>query len=54
MEWLMQNYVMIITVLFGLSEALALIPGIKANSVFQLIYNFCAGILGKPKLPPAA
>jgi hypothetical protein len=54
MEWIMANYVMVVTVLFALSEALALIPGVKANSVFQLVYNLFAGMLGKPKLPPAA
>ncbi|CAK0739663.1 hypothetical protein CCP2SC5_1020024 [Azospirillaceae bacterium] len=30
---------MIFGVLFGLSEVLALIPSIKANSIFQLIVN---------------
>lgn len=39
MEFIMANKVLILSVLFGLSELLALIPGIKSNSVFQLIFN---------------
>lgn len=30
---------LIFGVLFGIDQALALIPGIKANSVFQAVYN---------------
>jgi len=40
MAWIQENWALVITVLFGLSEVLALIPGINSNSVFQLIYNF--------------
>lgn len=45
MEWIMQNYVLLIMVLFAMSEALAMIPAVKANSVFQLFF----GILAKAK-----
>lgn len=38
-SWLQLNGTMIFGVLFGISEALAVIPAVKANSVFQLIYN---------------
>lgn len=31
---------LIFGVLFGLSEALAAVPAIKANSVFGMMYNF--------------
>lgn len=31
---------MIFGILFGLSEILALVPGVQANSVFQAIFNF--------------
>jgi hypothetical protein len=41
---------MVIAFLFGLSETLALIPSIKANSVFQLIYNALKS-LAAPKVP---
>lgn len=34
-----QQIVIILGVLLGLSEALALIPAVQANSVFQLIFN---------------
>lgn len=34
-------------VLFGISEALALIPAIKSNSIFQLIYNILKKLAGK-------
>lgn len=39
MVWLQENWALVVAVLFGVSEALALIPGIQANSVFQLIFN---------------
>jgi len=39
MAWLQENWAMLVAVLFGISEALALIPAVKSNSVFQLIYN---------------
>lgn len=39
-SYITTNKVMILGVLFALSEALAFIPGIKANSVFQLIFGF--------------
>lgn len=45
--WLQANSGMIFGVLFGLSETLALIPSIKSNSVFQLIFNFLQSIAPK-------
>jgi hypothetical protein len=39
MQWLTDNWPVIVGVGFALSEALALIPKLKANSVFQLIAN---------------
>lgn len=53
MAWLQANWAMIVTVLFGISEVLALIPGIKSNSVFQLVYNFLKGLQVKPADPAA-
>jgi hypothetical protein len=38
-SWVISNWGMLASVLFGMSESLALIPGIKSNSVFQLAYN---------------
>lgn len=37
----------------GLSEALALIPGIQSNSIFQLIVNLIKSALGKSDTPAA-
>lgn len=37
----------IVTVLLGISEALAAIPAIKANSIYQLIVNILKAISGK-------
>lgn len=48
MAYIIANWAMIASVLLGVSEALALIPGIKSNSVFQLIYNFIKSIVSKP------
>jgi hypothetical protein len=44
LEWLHANLVMVLAVLLGISEALALIPDIKANSVFQLIVQILKAI----------
>ena len=38
-SFLMTNKAVILGALFGLSEALALIPGVQANSVFEAIVN---------------
>lgn len=40
MAFIQQNWGVIATALFGVSEVLALIPGIKSNSVFQAVWNF--------------
>lgn len=48
MEFLTQeNALVIIAALLALSEAMALIPKVKANSVFQLIVNILKGIAKK-------
>lgn len=55
MAWLLSNYPM---VLFILSEVIALIPGIQANSITQLVMQVIKSILAanppKPPMPPAA
>jgi hypothetical protein len=47
--WMAANWALIVSVLFGLSEVLAMIPGIKANSVFQLIVSVLKSLGGGPK-----
>lgn len=37
MAWLQANAALVLALLFGLSETLALIPSVKSNSVFQLV-----------------
>lgn len=39
LQWVMDHYSIIITVLFGLSEVLAAIPGIESGAVYQLVYG---------------
>lgn len=39
MSFLQENWMAIVVALLALSEVLAQIPSIKANSVFQLFYN---------------
>ena len=39
-------------VLFGISEALSLIPQVKSNGVFQLIFNVLSTLAGKT--PPSS
>ena len=34
-------------VLFGVSELLALIPGVQANSVFELVFNSLKTLAGQ-------
>lgn len=51
LEKVMQfDWVLILLVLFGISESLALIPQVKSNSVFQLIFNSLKFI--KDKIAP--
>lgn len=38
---------MIFGVLFGVSEALALIPAVKSNGIFQLIFKVLGTLAGK-------
>ena len=38
---------LILGVLFGISEALAQIPQVKANSVFELVVSILAKLSGK-------
>jgi hypothetical protein len=47
MDFITENWIVILGALLALSEVLALIPGIKANSVFQLIVNVLLSL--KPK-----
>jgi hypothetical protein len=44
MQW---NWVLILGVLWGISEALALIPAVKANSIFQAIVGVLGWLKGK-------
>lgn len=39
------DYVTVILVLFGLSEALSYIPAIKSNGVFQLVFNILSKLV---------
>ena len=41
------TFTVIVVALLALSEALALIPSVKANSVFQLVVNLLKKLSGK-------
>lgn len=47
MNSIISNWGVIATALLAISEVLALIPSIKANSVFQLIVNWLKSITSK-------
>jgi hypothetical protein len=47
MEFILANKVVLLAFLFALSEVLALFPSVKANSVFQLVYNALKKVAGK-------
>jgi hypothetical protein len=42
-----QNVAAVLGVLFTVSEALSLIPSVKANGVFQLVFRIIRGLSGK-------
>lgn len=47
LEVIVSNKVIILGFLLALSEVLALIPSIKANSIFQIIVNGIKKVAGK-------
>lgn len=40
MEFFSNNGAVIFGILLAISEALSLIPAVKSNGIFQMIYNF--------------
>lgn len=42
-----QNLAIVFGVLFGVSEALAQIPAVKSNSVFELVFGILSKLAGK-------
>lgn len=42
-----QNLAVVLGVLLSISEALSLIPSIKANGIFQLVFRIIRGLSGK-------
>lgn len=51
MEFLQDNYMMIVMALLAISEVLALVPAVQANSVFQLVVNVLKSFVPKKTLP---
>lgn len=47
MNAIINNWGVICAALLAISEALALIPSVKANSIFQLITNWIKSVAGK-------
>jgi len=47
LAFIQEHWGVIAALLLALSEVLALIPGIKSSSIFQLIYNNLKALLGK-------
>ena len=43
----MEKWTLIFAALFAVSEALALIPSLKANSVFQAVFGLLKKVIGK-------
>ena len=41
-DWIVAHKALELGVLFAISEGLALIPQVKANSVFQLVFGWLA------------
>ena len=47
MTFIIENKALILGALFAISEVLAVVPSIKSNSVFGIIYNALKSIMGK-------
>ena len=47
MEFIIAHKAEILGVLWGLSEALSFIPSVKANGIFQVIFNSIKKAVGK-------
>lgn len=43
----MDSWLVVFVALFAVSEALALIPSVKANSVFQAVFSVLKKLAGK-------
>lgn len=47
MDFIIANKAVILAALLAVSEVLALIPGIKANSIFEAVLNGLKSMAGK-------
>ena len=47
LDFLSGNMELILGVLLGVSELLSMIPGVKANGIFQALYNGLKKLAGK-------
>ena len=45
----MESTIIILVALLAISEALSLIPQVKSNGVFQVIYNLLKSLAGRGK-----
>lgn len=41
------NWVLVLSIALGVSEVLGMIPGIKSNGIFQLVYNLLKSLAPK-------
>lgn len=51
-DFIVVNKVVLALLLFAISEALSLIPSVKANGIFQFIYGLIKKLYDSVKLPP--
>ena len=47
MEWIIENYMVIVAILLAVSELLALIPAVKSNGIFDMVVKFLQGLSEK-------
>ena len=45
----MEHTIIVVAALLAISEALSLIPQVKSNGVFQVIYNLLKNLAGRGK-----
>lgn len=47
MQFIQENWIAIVAILGSISEGLSLIPGIKSNGIFQLVYGLIKSVSKK-------
>ena len=47
MQFIQENWIAFVAILGSISEGLSLIPGVKSNGIFQLVYGLIKSVSKK-------